>query len=141
ADRFSEFGEITAWHVTSSVHPAKNDYQPDRGYFFTSDNTYHYCAEAYAQTHAGKLPGDLAVTLSIDGKSLFCPWLKRCPTIAADWTEIGMTAFEECERLLNPATIHPRRIYLPGRLTSTELIPSVTARSSKRSALRMANSS
>ncbi|MGE4565342.1 MAG: GntR family transcriptional regulator, partial [Victivallaceae bacterium] len=55
ADRFSEFGEITAWHVSSSVHPAKIDYQPDRGYFFTSDNTYHYCAEAYAQTHAGKL--------------------------------------------------------------------------------------
>ncbi|MGE4565009.1 MAG: GntR family transcriptional regulator [Victivallaceae bacterium] len=126
AERFSEAGQITAWHTSSSKHPTVIDYRPDRGYFFTSDNTYHYCAEAYAASRGGKLPAELAVVLAVDGKSLVCPWLHRCPTIAVDWSEVGRIAFEECERLILSKPRGPRRIYLPGRPARTELIPGVS---------------
>jgi prepilin-type N-terminal cleavage/methylation domain-containing protein/prepilin-type processing-associated H-X9-DG protein len=123
AETFAATGEISAWHTYFSPNPVAVDYRPDRGYFFTSDNTYHDSAEIYRKTHAGQLPSAAFVTLAVDGKSIVCPWLHRCPTIAVNWKEVGLLAFEECERRLRPGATGPRRIYLPGELAHPEQIP------------------
>ena len=116
-------GEIGERFVTSSwVQPAI-EYRADQGYFFASDNVFHLSAEEYRSRYPGRTLADDITALAADGKSLICPWLHRCPTIAANWKHVGFAAFEECERRLAHPETGPRRIYLPGVLARAELTP------------------
>ncbi|MGE4565801.1 MAG: GntR family transcriptional regulator [Victivallaceae bacterium] len=86
------------------------------GYFFAEDSHYELYARDYFNRFNRELYDFTSHLLSVDGKNLMIPDYRKIPTIAADWKQLGSTAFEEVAARINNPLRSARRIYLPGTL-------------------------
>ncbi|MGE4564144.1 MAG: substrate-binding domain-containing protein [Victivallaceae bacterium] len=92
------------------------EFAADTAHYFTSDSMLEvYCMD-YSRRFPGRSLPDDASVLGIDGKRLINPDFHRFPTIAVNWLEIGRTAFEECNSLIESPGRPRRRIWIPGSL-------------------------
>ncbi|MBQ7693651.1 MAG: GntR family transcriptional regulator [Lentisphaeria bacterium] len=88
-------------------------YAPDTGYFFTSDNWAHSACLRYRERTGRDLTAD-HVIMGVDGKQLLLPNFSRFPTVAVDWEQVGIAAFNECLARINNPALAAKKIFLTG---------------------------
>ncbi len=77
-------------------------FQPNTGYFFTSDQVLQQTSELFLEKTGVPLAAR-HIVLGVDGKGLLNPTYHRFPTLAVDWVEAGQLALRELlRRLENP---------------------------------------
>ncbi len=128
ADLFAAaWKRLTGNEVKIHIYDEKNDppaidFDPAKGYLFTTDTMLQHYSEDNLARHGAELAAQYDV-LGIDGKRKLDPFFHRFPTVAADWAAIGQAAFEECLALMeNPGRLR-RRIGLPCHLIDADNNP------------------
>lgn len=86
------------------------------GIYFTSDSLAQFYISTYAEISGGRRLQDDYRIIAVDGKRFIDADFDVFPTIAVDWQEMGMAAFEECLALIEYPGRRRRRIWLPGTL-------------------------
>ena len=83
------------------------------GYLFTSDEWAHAACLKYKQDTGRALPED-HVIMGMDGKQLLLPEYSRFPTVAVDWEQIGVAAYNECMTRIRNPRLTAKKIFLSG---------------------------
>lgn len=91
------------------------EYEPETGYFFTSDEWANLACKAYMAS-TGKLLPEHHLILSVDGKQFLDPDFYRFPTIAVNWRRVGEVMMDEIIRMLSDDRAFLRNINLRGKL-------------------------
>ena len=90
-------------------------YQPENGYFFTSDSMLHHASVLHQQQYGVPLSSAFTV-LGVDGKRRSNPDYHEFPSIGVDWRELGRLAAEELLRQLAFPLSERRSLLLAGTL-------------------------
>jgi DNA-binding LacI/PurR family transcriptional regulator len=67
----------------------------------------------YKQDTGRALPED-HVIMGMDGKQLLLPEYSRFPTVAVDWEQIGVAAYNECMTRIRNPRLTAKKIFLSG---------------------------